>query len=564
MPKLDTSNFNVVLTFAGGWISLFGLVSYLLKEHFSLSEAFISLCSGVAFGPHGANFIRPLHYAGGSVASLERLNLDFTRLVLGVQLVLAGIQLPSRYLQKEFWSILLLVGPILTTMWLVTSCLIWGLVPDLPILHALAVGACVAPTDPVLSAVVIKGRFADENIPVELQRVIIAESGTNDGLGYPFLFFALYLIQQHREGPGPAGEVANPGVGWAMRMWFGETWGWVVLFSIAYGFAVGYAAKVLLYGAQKRGFVDRESFLIFAVSIALFITGSCGLLGTDDVLACFVAGNAFTWDDWFRQETVDDSLQPTVDMILNVAIFIWLGAVCPWHLFAENSVISLPRLVALGILVLLLRRLPIVMMLHRFIPQVKETRQALFVGFFGPIGVSAIFYLYLALEFVQSVREKDPDRSDLDSLGETFFVVVWFLAVCSIVVHGLSIPLGKLGFFLPQKLFAAPASNEENFENREGGADEEEPLLIDIEATTHKIPSQPRHNPDPIPSNSTPPSTPPSLFPPRQKGKPPAASQINPTTRSPQDSPTCPASTRPTSSPPTTPCAPTRTTPTGS
>jgi hypothetical protein len=31
-------------------------------------------------------------------------------------------------------------------------------------------------------------------------------------------------------------------------------------------------------------------------------------------------------------------------------------------------------------------------------------------------------------------------------------VVVWFLAICSIVVHGLSIPLGKLGFFLPRTL----------------------------------------------------------------------------------------------------------------
>ncbi len=34
-------------------------------------------------------------------------------------------------------------------------------------------------------------------------------------------------------------------------------------------------------------------------------------------------------------------------------------------------------------------------------------------------------------------------------------VVVWFLAICSIVVHGLSIPLGKFGFFLPRTLSRA-------------------------------------------------------------------------------------------------------------
>lgn len=39
MPTLAVNNFNIVLSVLGGWISLFGLVSYLLKENFYLSEA---------------------------------------------------------------------------------------------------------------------------------------------------------------------------------------------------------------------------------------------------------------------------------------------------------------------------------------------------------------------------------------------------------------------------------------------------------------------------------------------------------------------------------------------
>src|SRR3954468_629776 len=39
MPTLATTNFNIVLSVLGGWISVFGLVSYLLKERFYLSEA---------------------------------------------------------------------------------------------------------------------------------------------------------------------------------------------------------------------------------------------------------------------------------------------------------------------------------------------------------------------------------------------------------------------------------------------------------------------------------------------------------------------------------------------
>ncbi len=60
--------------------------------------------------------------------------------------------------------------------------------------------------------------------------------------------------------------------------------------------------------AAHRKFVDRESFLVFAITLAvgdpghhlrlltpqLFIVGTCGMIGSDDVLACFIAGNVFT------------------------------------------------------------------------------------------------------------------------------------------------------------------------------------------------------------------------------------------------------------------------------
>ena len=38
MPTLSLINFNIVCATLGGFISVFGLVSYLLKEHFYLSE----------------------------------------------------------------------------------------------------------------------------------------------------------------------------------------------------------------------------------------------------------------------------------------------------------------------------------------------------------------------------------------------------------------------------------------------------------------------------------------------------------------------------------------------
>lgn len=79
------------------------------------------------------------------------------------------------------------------------------------------------------------------------------------------------------------------------------------------------------------------------------------------------------------------------------------------------------------------RRLPVVFAMHRFIHQIEEVRQAIFVGFFGPIGVSAVFYIYVSLAFLDTITVDGIQREDAAQLGQTLLVVVWFLAICSIV-----------------------------------------------------------------------------------------------------------------------------------
>jgi NhaP-type Na+/H+ or K+/H+ antiporter len=130
---------------------------------------------------------------------------------------------------------------------------------------------------------------------------------------------------------------------------------------------------------------------------------------------------------------MDDSLQPTIDMLLNLSVFMWFGAVCPWSSFLNNSVIPIYRLIFLGILILLVRRLPIVFAMHKGIHQIEQVSQALFVGFFGPIGVGAIFYLSISLEFLREIKVNGEIPEDVQQVIETIQVVVWFLVVCSIV-----------------------------------------------------------------------------------------------------------------------------------
>lgn len=289
-------------------------------------------------------------------------------------------------------------------------------------------GACISPTDPVLANSVIKGRFADKEIPLETGQLIAAESGTNDGLGYPFVFLGLWLFKARLD----PGFSAGQGIGF----WFADTWIYVVLMSVVWGAVVGWFGGKSLKLCYSVRYVDRESFHAFPIFLVLLLIGTCGLVGSDDILSCFVAGNVMSWDDWFREQTLEDSFQPTLDMILNQAMFLWLGAVCPWPDFVQTpEVYTLGRLFALGLLILILRRPPVIACLHFLLPEVEGTRNALYMGYFGPVGVSALFYLYEALEFLNTdINAFDPEgEAWIQQLRQLLVTVVWFMVIFSTV-----------------------------------------------------------------------------------------------------------------------------------
>ena len=146
-----------------------------------------------------------------------------------------------------------------------------------------------------------------------------------------------------------------------------------------------------------------------------------------------IEGDSDKHSDWFRLETMDDSLQPTIDMLLNLAVFMWFGAVCPWSSFLNNDIIPIYRLIFLGILILLVRRMPIILAMHKYIHQIEHLSHAAFVGFFGPIGVGAIFYLSVSREFLREITVDGKVREDAQRVMDAVNVVVWFLVICSIV-----------------------------------------------------------------------------------------------------------------------------------
>jgi hypothetical protein len=57
------------------------------------------------------------------------------------------------------------------------------------------------------------------------------------------------------------------------------------------------------------------------------------------------------------------------------------------------------------------------------------------MGFFGPIGCSAIFYLYVTVDFIKTLNPENGDtpRDDVADLEETVNVIVWFMVIVSVV-----------------------------------------------------------------------------------------------------------------------------------
>lgn len=298
--------------------------------------------------------------------------------------------------------------------------------------NSLVVASCVTPTDPILAQAVVGGPWAEKHVPAHLRHMLMCESGCNDGAAFPFLYLALFLTT-NRDNTGKA-----------IAEWFYDALAYQIIFGTILGALIGWAARKLMRFSERHKLVDRESFVAQYVSLAIASMGVNVLLGSDDLLAAFACGSAFAWDGWFTKQTEDSNFSSIVDLLFNVAVFVYIGALMPYRQWAggsegEPNTLSIWRLFVLAICVLLTKRIPIVLALWRWIPDIKTFREAIFAGHFGPIGVGAVFIATLARTQLPEEVANPPETSN-DILALTVQPVIYFFVLCSIAVHGLTIP----------------------------------------------------------------------------------------------------------------------------
>lgn len=398
------SELNIALVAIGAVVLILGLLSKLIRGT-PVSTPMIALLAGVLLGPAIFGLLDASRWG-----SQETILEQATRLTLAISLMGVALRLPERFPLRAWRTLAVLLGLVMPLMWLASGLLVY-LILGLPFLAALLVGAVITPTDPVVSSTIVTGDLAKDNLPARLRHTLSGESGANDGLAYPFVLLPILLLTR------PPGE--------AFSHWLTHTLLWEVGVAIVFGALVGYGAGLLVEWAERKDVIEESFFLVYTVALSLVVLGAAKLLGSDGILAVFIAGLGFDFavkGDREQQRRV----QEATTRFCILPIFVLLGMTIPWEGWMKLGWGG----VALAVAVLLLRRLPIVLALVPLMGFVRGRGDAFFLGWFGPIGVAALYYANLALR-------------------ETGIEAAWTvgsLVICaSIFAHGVTAaPLTKL------------------------------------------------------------------------------------------------------------------------
>lgn len=337
------------------------LASRRLRE-LPLSEPLVGLAVGVLLGPATLGLLTIDEHI------TEIVLLEGSRLLLAGSVMAAALRYPASDLRALLRPVVLLLVVVMPLAAAIGAA--GGRLLGLSLAAAVVLGACLCPTDPVLAASVVTGEPAERDIPARVRRLITMESGANDGLALPLVGLAVAAALPHESVGGVAGRLA-----------------WEVIGGAGLGLAVGAAAAWLLRAATRHRDQEPGPELIYTLLLAVTTLGVARVAGTGGVLAVFVAGLAYNRLVPGGERAGQDAIDEAVNRYAVIPLFVVLGTVLPWAQWRAFG----PAALAFVAVVLLLRRPPFVLALARALG--LRGKDAPFTGWFGPIGLSAVFYL---------------------------------------------------------------------------------------------------------------------------------------------------------------------------
>jgi sodium/hydrogen antiporter len=396
---MNVIQLNTALAVIGGLLLILGLTSGVLKQKLLLSEPLVAMLVGVLLGPFGLRVL--------DIENWEHLPLlleQAARITLGIALIETALRLPDHYLRTQWKSILLMLLIVMPLMWVASSVIIYAVL-GLPLVISFLIGAILAPTDPIIASVIVSGPDARRNIPARIRHLMSAESGINDGIGFLFLMLPMLLLTLP-----PAHALVRWSLGTIL---------WEVGFAAVFGLALGLLAGFLLRWARQNLAAERVSLQSVGLALSLTTIGVVGLLGGNDVLACFAAGVGLDARVSGRMHEEKAHFHEIIKRFFELPIFVLLGLVIPWQGWYVLGWRAVPMVIA----ILLLRRIPAMLFARRLIPQIRSLPDALFLGWFGPVGIAALLYANFAVGRIES---------------PTVWIISSMVICASVIVHGIT------------------------------------------------------------------------------------------------------------------------------
>ncbi|HSK24867.1 MAG TPA: cation:proton antiporter [Egicoccus sp.] len=378
---------------AAGLVALFVGALFTHLERWSITPPLLGLLTGVLIGPEVLGAV--------TIPASDEIHVVqvAARLLLAVALMGIALRYPIgqvRSRRRPVALLLIVAMPAMAAAVAVGAA--WLL--SLPLALAAVLGACLSPTDPVLASGIVTGEPAEEDIPASNRQILSLESGANDGLALPFVVIALaWFLEQ------PLGDELGRAV-------------YEVLGAVAVGALAGFGAGRALRWADRHREIRPAVASLYALVLAAFVLGLSGVIGVGGLLSVFVAGLVHNHMVSSSERASEVAIDEALNQYLVVPVFVLVGVVIPWRDWGELGW----RGAVFVVVALLLRRLPVIAALKR--PLQASWPQVVWLGWFGPIGVAALFYLGL-------VHEQGATDPRLWAAGTLVVAVSTF-------VHGLS------------------------------------------------------------------------------------------------------------------------------
>ncbi|MBY8961597.1 cation:proton antiporter [Flavobacterium sp. D11R37] len=385
---------------AAGVIALLAAIVPVIMQKKIISAPIVYMLVGIAV------YFILLHYFFQPMQYMEIIK-RITEFVVIVALTNAGLKIKEPFkwqTWKSSFRLLAITMPITIVAAAYLGWWIAGLAPA----TALLFGALIAPTDPVLAGELQTSQPSEADTS-KIRLGLTSEAGLNDGLAFPFTYFAIMAAQY----------------GTQYENWIGDWLLHHVLFKIGIaliiGLISGWGLFKIVFNIAHHDMLSKISRGILSLSLTLLPYALTEIAGGYGFIAVFVAACMFSRYEKFDEhmDSLHDFNEELESMVVAL-IFLATGIFIASHYY----ILLNPSILIVALVMILIVR-PVAgyaslagMRLNRF--------QKFVLSFYGIRGIGSVYYLAYALT---SATFEDSEKLFDITIATIFF---------SVLIHGLT------------------------------------------------------------------------------------------------------------------------------